>query len=150
MAAVRSLRLGRHSDCRQADGRAEAVAFSERSGRPPFGSVTEQHSDVEDRSTTMVAYRSRVSSPVNAVLLGVLLVLLMAAAVVLEVVTLNNLHYGVNAIIELGFGTVGLVVELRLPRNPIGWLLLISSVRVCSATTPSSTQCSGSHNSSRL
>ncbi len=68
-------------------------------------------------------------SPVNAVLLGVVLVFLLAAGVVLDVLT-HNIHYSTNAIIALGLGAVGLVVALRQPRNPIGWLVLATGVLV--------------------
>jgi len=58
------------------------------------------------------------------------LVLLLAGFVVLGVQTHEVANYGPNVFVGLAFGAVGLVLALRLPRNPIGWLLLLTAIFV--------------------
>jgi hypothetical protein len=66
------------------------------------------------------AGRWRLVSPGMAVVLGVAVVLLVAAAVPLAILG-RDLSQG---IVVLPFGVVGFVVAWRQSRNPIGWILL--------------------------
>jgi len=63
---------------------------------------------------------ARLASPRTALVLGVAIVLLAAAALPLSIVG----HDPSQGIIVLPFGVVGYVVARRQPRNPIGWILL--------------------------
>src|SRR5271165_4508239 len=63
-----------------------------------------------------------------AVLLCAVLALLLAAWIVLGVQDHQLVNYGANVFAELAFGAVGFVLALRQPRNPIGWLLLLTAV----------------------
>jgi hypothetical protein len=67
---------------------------------------------------------ARLASPRTALVLGVVVVLLVAAAVVMAVVS-HDLSQG---IIVIPFGVVGYVVARREPRNPIGWILLATTL----------------------
>ncbi len=70
--------------------------------------------------------RFRPASPVIAAALAVLVVLLAGASVPLYVVTHQNVlaNGAENIALALIFGSVGLVIARRQPRNPIGWLML--------------------------
>jgi len=72
--------------------------------------------------------RSGLASSITAALLGGLLVLLLAGLVVLGIQTHEITNYWANALLEFVFGGVGFVLVLRQPRNPIGWLLLLTAV----------------------
>jgi hypothetical protein len=66
----------------------------------------------------------RLASPRTARVLGVVIVLLVAAAGVMAVVS-GDLSQG---IIVIPFGVVGYVVARRQPGNPIGWILLATTL----------------------
>ena len=68
--------------------------------------------------------RFRLLSPLTALVLGAAVLLLVAAAVPMDIAG-RNLSQGV---IVLPFGVVGFVVAWRQPRNPIGWILLGSTL----------------------
>ena len=67
-----------------------------------------------------------LASPVTAGALAVLVLLLAGASVPLYAVAHQDvLANGVeNVVLGVIFGSVGLVVARRQPRNPIGWLML--------------------------
>ncbi len=73
--------------------------------------------------------RRSLASVVTATTLCGLTVVLLAAGILLEVLT-HNLHYGANAFLALGFAAVGYLVALRQSHNPIGWLLLVTALVV--------------------
>ncbi len=77
----------------------------------------------------MVEGRRSLASAVTATILCGLTEVLLAAGIVLEVLT-QNLHYGANAFLALGFAAVGYLVALRQSHNPIGWLLLVTALLV--------------------
>jgi hypothetical protein len=64
--------------------------------------------------------RFRLASSRTALVLGVVAMLLVAAAVPLDLAR----HQVSQGIIIVPFGVVGYVVARRQPRNPIGWILL--------------------------
>ncbi len=66
----------------------------------------------------------RLCTSRNALIVGVLLVVLTAASVALGIAT-SGVTQGV---LVLPFGIVGYVIARRQPRNPIGWILLIITV----------------------
>ena len=68
--------------------------------------------------------RFRLASPLTALVLGVAAVLLAASAVSLSIIG----HNASQGIIVIPFGVVGYVVARRQPRNPIGWILLASTL----------------------
>ncbi len=76
------------------------------------------------------ARRARLASPVSALVLGCLLLLLAAGLVVLPIMAHQNPleSIGVGLGIAVPFAAVGTVVARRLPRNPIGWLMLAPSL----------------------
>jgi hypothetical protein len=80
----------------------------------------------ESEAAGAAARRFRLASPVTAAALAVLVVLLAGASVPLYVVTHQNVlaNGGENIALGLIFGSVGLVIARRQPRNPIGWLML--------------------------
>jgi len=80
----------------------------------------------ESEATGAAARRFRLASPVIAAALAVLVVLLAGASVPLYAVTHQNvLANGAESIaLALIFGSVGLAIARRQPRNPIGWLML--------------------------
>jgi len=71
--------------------------------------------------------RLSLASSVTAALLCGVLALLLAGFVVLAVQTHQIVNDGANTFAELAFGAVGFVLALRQPRNPIGWLLLLTA-----------------------
>lgn len=77
-------------------------------------------------TTQLTCRRFRLASPVTAGALAVLVLLLAGASVPLYAVTRQNvLANGVeNIALAVIFGSVGLVVARRQPRNPVGWLML--------------------------
>jgi hypothetical protein len=64
--------------------------------------------------------RSRLASPRSALVVGVVVALLGAAAVPLSILS----HDPSQGVVVLPFGIVGFVVAWRQSRNPIGWILL--------------------------
>ena len=70
--------------------------------------------------------RSQLASPIAAVSVAVLAVALGIADVPLEdlIHQLRFSNWGYQAIVVLAFTLVGVVVSLRLPSHPMGWLLL--------------------------
>ena len=74
----------------------------------------------------------RVASPVTAVLLGALGLVLIAAWVPLTYLTgdLQASRDGAAAALALACGLLGMLVARRQPRNPEGWLLLSLAVGV--------------------
>jgi hypothetical protein len=72
-----------------------------------------------------VAQRAaRLASPGTALVLGVAALLLVAGAVPLAIVSQD----ASQGIIVIPFGIVGYIVARRQPRNPIGWILLATTV----------------------
>jgi hypothetical protein len=78
----------------------------------------------------VTARRFGLASPAAAAALAVLAVLLAGVSVPLHVVTHQNVlaNSVENIALAVVFGSVGLVVAGRQPRNPIGWLLLAGPV----------------------
>jgi hypothetical protein len=76
------------------------------------------------------ARRPRLASPATALALGCLVVLLAAALVPLSIMARGNPFEttGIGLGIAVPFAAVGIVVARRLPRNPIGWLMLAPSL----------------------
>jgi len=72
----------------------------------------------------LVAGCWRLVSPRTASVVGLVVVLLVAAAVPLSVLS-RDLSQG---IVVLPFGIVGFVVARRQPHNPIGWILLAATL----------------------
>jgi hypothetical protein len=72
----------------------------------------------------------RLASPVTALVLGGLVLLLAVALIPLSIIAHQNPFEatGVGLGIAVPFAVVGTVVARRLPRNPIGWLMLAPSV----------------------
>jgi hypothetical protein len=70
--------------------------------------------------------RFRLASPVTAMALGALALVLLAAAFVLSALVhqLSILGSGPIVPIVVVYAGVGLVVARRQPRNPIGWILI--------------------------
>ena len=77
-------------------------------------------------ATHAAARRFRLASPRTAAALAVLVVLLAGASVPLYAVTHQDVlaNGGENIALAVIFGSVGLVIAWRQPRNPIGWLML--------------------------
>ena len=77
-------------------------------------------------TTQLTARRVRLASPVTAAVLAALAVLLAGASVLLYALTHQNVlaNGGQNIVLAVIFGSVGLVIARRQPRNPIGWLML--------------------------
>ncbi len=77
-------------------------------------------------TTQVTARRFGSASPVAAAVLAVLVVLLAGASVPLYALTHQNVlaDGGENIALAVIFGSVGLVIARRQPRNPIGWLML--------------------------
>ena len=75
----------------------------------------------------VTARRFRVVSPATATVLGVLLLVVVAAYVALAglVHQLTTLNVGTTVAIISAYAGVGVVVARRQPRNPIGWIMLI-------------------------
>ncbi len=67
---------------------------------------------------------ARLASPRTALVLGLVIVALIAAAVGMAIVS----HDLTQGIIVIPFGVVGYVVARRQPRNPIGWILLATTL----------------------
>lgn len=67
---------------------------------------------------------ARLASPKTATVVGVVTLLLLVAGVPLAIAT----HQVSGALAEfplmVPFGVVGLIIALRQPRNPIGWIML--------------------------
>jgi hypothetical protein len=80
----------------------------------------------ESEASAAAARRSRLASPVIAAALAVLVVLLAGASVPLYVAAHQSVlaNGGENIALAVIFGSVGLVIARRQPRNPIGWLML--------------------------
>ena len=76
--------------------------------------------------TKLTVRRFRLASPVSAAALAVLVVLLAGASVPLYAAAHQNVlaNGGENIALAVIFGSVGLVVARRQPRNAIGWLML--------------------------
>ncbi len=72
----------------------------------------------------------RLASPVTANVLGGFAVVVVAAAIALEVLGHEgNLGQSIgNLVIFVTLGTAGLVVARAQPRNPVGWLLLTGAL----------------------
>jgi hypothetical protein len=83
-------------------------------------------------TTEATVRRLRVASPVTAVLLGALGLVLIAAWVPLTYLTgdLQASRDGAAAALALACGLLGTLVARRQPRNPEGWLLLSLAVGV--------------------
>jgi hypothetical protein len=69
----------------------------------------------------LVSGLRRLASPTTARVLGLPTVLLLLAAVPLEIAS----HALSQGIVVIPFGAVGYVVARRQPQNPIGWILLV-------------------------
>jgi uncharacterized membrane protein YfcA len=71
--------------------------------------------------------RFRLASPVTAMVLAGLTLVLMAAGIALDGLTgqLSVLSSGPIVPTVVIYAGVGVVVARRQPRNPIGWLLII-------------------------
>lgn len=80
----------------------------------------------ESVATRAAARRFRLASPRIAAALAVLVVLLAGASVPLYAVTHQDVlaNGGENIALAVIFGSVGMVIAWRQPRNPIGWLML--------------------------
>jgi hypothetical protein len=76
------------------------------------------------------ARRIRLASPVTALVLGVLVLLLAAALIPLSIVGHQNpvATTSIGLAIALPFAAVGVVVARRQPRNPLGWLMFAPAV----------------------
>jgi hypothetical protein len=76
------------------------------------------------------ARRIRLASPVTALVLGVLVLLLAAALIPLSIVAHENpvTTTSIGLAIALPFAAVGVVVARRQPRNPLGWLMFAPAV----------------------
>jgi hypothetical protein len=87
---------------------------------------TEPTSGQAPVTTLLTARRFGLASPVTAAALAVLVVLLAGASVPLYAVTHRNVLAagGENIALAVIFGSAGLVIARRQPRNPIGWLML--------------------------
>jgi len=74
--------------------------------------------------------RFRPASPVTALALGCLVLLLAVGLIPLSIMAHQNPfeNTGIGLGIAIPFAVVGMVVARRLPRNPIGWLMLAPSV----------------------
>lgn len=81
--------------------------------------------------------RGRLASPATAAVLGGLSLLLLLAAIPLEVISpgilsvsgaSDPLSDATGVALVLSFAAVGVVVARREPRNPIGWLLLSAAL----------------------
>jgi hypothetical protein len=70
--------------------------------------------------------RSRLASPATATVLGILTLVLLAAALILSGLTSELSVLGSGPIIPIVviYAGVGVVVARRQPRNPIGWILI--------------------------
>jgi hypothetical protein len=81
-------------------------------------------------TTQLTGRRFRLASPVTAGALAVLMLLLAGASVPLYALTRQDvLAHGLESVaLAVIFGSVGLVVARRQPRNPIGWLMLAGPV----------------------
>jgi hypothetical protein len=79
----------------------------------------------------------RLASPVTANVLGGLAVMIVAAAIALEVLAHEgNLGLDIgNLFIYLTLGAAGLVVARAQPRNPLGWLLLGGALALALSST---------------
>jgi hypothetical protein len=78
-------------------------------------------------ATEVTARRFRLASPVTALVLGGLVLVLMAADVPLARLAHQSLNSSGGSIpvwFSAAFGAVGFVVAWRKPRNPLGWILL--------------------------
>jgi hypothetical protein len=77
-----------------------------------------------------VASQARPATPVAARVLGGLTLAMILAAVALTVVTgdLGASSDGSVIALAVGFLAVGFLVALRLPRNPVGWVLLVTGL----------------------
>ena len=80
----------------------------------------------ESEVTRAAARRFRLASARTAAALAVLVVLLAGTSVPLYAVTHQDVlaNGGENIVLAVIFGSVGLVIARRQPRNPIGWLML--------------------------
>jgi hypothetical protein len=76
------------------------------------------------------ARRIRLASPVTALVLGVLVLLLAAALIPLSILAHQNpvATTSIGLAIALPFAAVGVVVARRQPRNPLGWLMFAPAV----------------------
>ena len=81
-------------------------------------------------------YRAPVPSQTAAIALGGLTLLLVAAAVVLTVLSGNLTQSGDGGTIALSvtFGAAGFLIALRQSRNPVGWLLMCTGMIVAFTT----------------
>ena len=81
---------------------------------------------MDGQEATNGARRFRLASPVTAIVLAVLALLLPAAALPLYALTRQNLvENGFQVIvIFMSFVTVALVIAWHRPGNPIGWIIL--------------------------
>ena len=82
------------------------------------------------RGERLAAWRARgsgLASPDAAVVLGALVLALMIAGPLLALLarqSVNSSNGSVPVWFSAAFGVVGLVVAMRRPRNPIGWIML--------------------------
>src|SRR5579872_2932363 len=81
--------------------------------------------------------RVRLASPRAAALLGVVSLLLVCAAIPLDLASPGTLSVNgssdfvsdaAGVVFVLSFAAVGVVVARRQPQNPMGWLLLIAGL----------------------
>jgi hypothetical protein len=85
------------------------------------------------RGEQLAAWRtraSRLASPDAAVVLGALVLALMIAEPLLALLARQSVNAGNGSVpvwFSAAFGVVGLVVAMRRPRNPLGWIMLATA-----------------------
>ena len=81
---------------------------------------------IPERLIRIVPYMGRKASPVTAMILGVILLVLTAAAGVLNGLAHQLTIGGIGGAAGLlVFGLTGVVVAYHQPRNPVGWILTL-------------------------
>jgi hypothetical protein len=80
---------------------------------------------ISERLIRIVPYMGKMASPVTALILGVIVIVLTAAAGVLSGLAHQLTIGGIGAAAGLlVFGLTGVVVAYHQPRNPVGWILI--------------------------
>src|ERR1700733_11097369 len=98
--------------------------------------MTATTSGTDGRSSGPTRGLRALATPTTATLLGALSLVVLLAAIPLEVVdpgTLainasGSLSDATGVVFVLAFASVGWVVARRQPHNPIGWLLLVATI----------------------